>query len=96
MDAGRDILWWVAIGLGTAPAWWALIWVVWNGTIRPRLIPATEIDAMASTLVAQWGDNAVEIASIEEDRARRYSDSFAQGRWRRVRLSIKLLAASHD
>ncbi len=94
MSLERNFIWWVAIGLGMAPAWCTLVWVIWNGTIRPSLIPASEIHTTASKLLARWGDSAVEIASIEEDRASRYSDSFAQGRWRRVRLSIERLVAS--
>lgn len=75
----------------TAPFWGSLVWVIWEGSIRPRLIPAGEIEAEARRLLARWGDRAAEMAFIEEDRAWRYSETFEQGRWHRVRLMIDRL-----
>ena len=87
----RDVLWWLIVGVCTAPIWGSLAWVIWEGSIRPRLIPASEIEAEARRLLARWGDRAAEIAFIEEDRAWRYSETFEQGRWHRVRLMIDRL-----
>lgn len=61
---------------------------LWLGIIRPRLIPAREIEALADEVIARYGGFAAELAAIEEDRAWRYSDIAAQGRWRRVRQAI--------
>lgn len=87
----RDVLWWVIVGVCTSPIWGSLVWVIWEGSIRPRLIPAGEIEAEARRLLARWGDRAAEMAFIEEDRAWRYSETFEQGRWHRVRLMIERL-----
>lgn len=87
----RDVLWWVIVGVCTAPIWGSFVWVIWEGSIRPRLIPASEIEAEARRLLARWGDRAAEMAFIEEDRAWRYSETFEQGRWHRVRLMIDRL-----
>jgi hypothetical protein len=40
-------------------------------------------------MLSRYGDRAGEMAFIEEDRAWRYSDSFQQGKWRRVRKRIE-------
>ena len=87
----RDVLWWVIVVVCTAPIWGSLVWVIWEGSIRPRLIPAGEIEAEARRLLARWGDTAAEMAFIEEDRAWRYSETFEQGRWHRMRLMIDRL-----
>jgi hypothetical protein len=88
---GRDIVWWVIVIVCTGPIFGSLVWVIWEGSIRPRLLPAAEIEAEARRLMDRWGDRAAEMAFIEEDRAWRYSASFEQGRWRRVRLMIDRL-----
>jgi len=82
---------WLEIGLMSvclSPIWGALVWEVWAGMVRPRLIPASEINALANSLVSKHGSRAAEVAFIEEDRAWRYSDSFEQGKWRRVRRHL--------
>jgi hypothetical protein len=87
----RDVVWWVIVLVCTAPIWGSLVWLIWEGSIRPRLIPAAEIEAEARRLLDRWGDRAAEMAFIEEDRAWRYSETFEQGRWHRVRLMIDRL-----
>jgi hypothetical protein len=87
----RDLVWWVIVGVCTAPIWGSLVWVIWEGSIRPRLIRASEIEAEARRLLARWGDRAAEMAFIEEDRAWRYSETFEQGRWHRIRPMIDRL-----
>lgn len=81
-----EVLVWVAC---LSPIWGAFMWEVWSGAVRPRLISAGEINALAASLVLEHGSRAVEIASIQEDRAWRYSDSFEQGKWRRVRRHLR-------
>jgi len=89
MDALKDVLFWVAIGAATAPIWGAFLWELWEGGVRPRLVPLAEIDALSATMLSRYGDRAEEMAFIEEDRAWRYSDSFEQRKWRRVRKRIE-------
>jgi hypothetical protein len=52
------------------------------------LITGAEIDSVAAAMRARYGCRAEEMAFIEEDRAWRYSQSFEQGKWRRVRKRI--------
>jgi hypothetical protein len=85
MDALKQALVWASVGLATAPVWGALVWELWEAGIRPWLIPAAEVDALAAAMLVRYGDKAEEIAFIKEDRAWRYCDGFEQGRWRRVR-----------
>ncbi len=80
---------WLALGVATAPVWGALLWVLWQSVVRPRLIPRGEVERLAADLVARYGDHAGEIAFAEEYRAWRHSDGFEQGKWRRVRLRIE-------
>ena len=44
MDTFKQALLWIGIGAVTSPIWGALLWVLWEGRIRPRLIPGTEIE----------------------------------------------------
>jgi hypothetical protein len=59
--------------------------------IRPLLVPRVEIDALSVAMLVQHADRAEQMAFIKEDRAWRYSDSFEQGKWRRVRKTIERL-----
>jgi hypothetical protein len=69
----------------------SLLWELWEGSIRPLLVPRKEIDALSAAMLARHGDRAEEMAFVEEDRAWRYSESFEQGKWRRVRKGIERL-----
>lgn len=84
-----SVLKWLLVGVALSPIWGAFLWELWEGDIRPRLVARAEIDAMSASMLSQYGDRAEEMAFIEEDRAWRYSDSFAQGKWRRVRKQIQ-------
>ena len=79
---------WITIGAVTAPALLAFLWHVYAFRLRPLLIPASEITALADALVARHGEDAEEMAFIEEDSAWRRSDIHGQGRWRRVRRAL--------
>jgi len=89
MDTLKEVVFWIAIGAATAPIWGAFLWELWEGGIRPRFVARAEIDAMSASMLARHGDRAEEMAFIEEDRAWRYSESFQQGKWRRVRKRIE-------
>lgn len=78
--------------VGLSPIWGALVWVIWEGEISPRFIPDDEISALAHAHIARYGGRAAEMAFIEEDRAWRYSDSFAQGKWKRVRQETERIS----
>ena len=60
-------------------------WHAWEFHLRPLRIPKAEITAIADRLIAEHGSRAEEIAYSEEDRAWNDSDTYQQGRWRRVR-----------
>lgn len=83
---------WFAIALVTSPIWGAFVWVLWEGEIKPRLIPEPDIKALANAHVARYGERAAEMAFIEADRAWRCSDSFAQGKWKRVCQEIERIS----
>ena len=69
--------------------------MLWQGNIRPRLIPRSEIDSLAAEMLARYGPRADEAAFAEEDRAWRESQTFERGKWRRVRKRIIALAATY-
>lgn len=81
-------LWWFGTALCLFPIWGALLWELWEEAVRPWLISRAEIDALSKLMLARHGDKADKMAFIEEDRAWRYSESFEQGKWRRVRRRI--------
>lgn len=62
--------------------------VQWELRIRPMFIPKAEIDAIVDDLIATYGPRAEEFAYREEDHACRYSHTFKQGKWRRVRREL--------
>ena len=93
MDTVKQALIWIGIAAATSPIWGALLWVLWQGSIRPRLIPRAEIDALAAAMLARHGHRAGEMIFIEEDRAWRYSRPFERGKWRRVRKRIEKRAS---
>jgi hypothetical protein len=67
---------WIVLAACSAPIWGTLLWELWDGTVRPRLIRRDIIDRAAAKILAEHGDRAEEMAWIQEDRAWRYSDSF--------------------
>jgi hypothetical protein len=81
---------WVVTAICSSPAWGSLLWVIWQGQVRPRLIPARKIKTKATELINCHGYNALEMAATEEDRAWRYSNSFEQGYWWRVSKAIEV------
>ncbi|MCA1867098.1 hypothetical protein HW571_15535 [Agrobacterium genomosp. 3] len=67
----------------------AYLWLEWQTRIRPLLLSSSEIKRLADNLTERHGERAEEFASMEEDRAWRYSRSFEQGKWRRVRRELE-------
>jgi hypothetical protein len=89
MASYREIVVWLAIGAATAPVWGAGFWVLWQGVVRPHLIPRVEVERLAALLVERHGERAGEVAFAREYGAWRDSSGFEQGKWRRVRRSIE-------
>jgi hypothetical protein len=85
----NDLLFWAIVAIVTAPVWATLLWELWSMLVRPALVPRAEIDRLAAAMLAQHGDAAERMAFVEEDRAWRYSDSFEQRKWRRVRKAMR-------
>lgn len=71
-----------------SPIWGTLVWCLWEGSIKPRLIPHIEIIKAVEKLYADHSENAFEMACTNEHRAWYDCDSFEQGRWRRIREEI--------
>jgi len=71
-----------------SPIWGAFLWHKWESSVRPHLIPVGEIKNLADKLISEHGQRAEEMAFIEEDRAWRYSETFQQGKWHRVRREL--------
>ena len=94
MDTLKHALIWMCIGAASSPIWGAVLWVLWEKGVRPRLIPGAKIDSLAAAMLARHECRAEEMAFIEEDRAWRYSQSFEQGKWRRVRKRIEEMRGS--
>jgi hypothetical protein len=67
----------------------AYLWLEWQTRIRPLLLPSSEIKRLADDLIERHGERAEEFAAMEEDRAWRYSRSFEQRKWRRVRRELE-------
>jgi hypothetical protein len=88
MNALKQAVIWIALAACLAPVWGTLLWELWEGAVRPRLIRRDIIDRAAAAILAEHGDLAEEMAWIQEDRAWRTSDSFKQGGWRRIRKRI--------
>jgi hypothetical protein len=63
-------------------------WHAWEFHLRPLAIPKAEIVATADRLIAEHGPRAEEMAYSEEDRAWQESNTYEQGRWRRVRREL--------
>jgi hypothetical protein len=94
MSTVKQALPWIAIGAASSPIWGTFLWVLWQGFVRPRLIPERDIDALAAAMLARYGPKAEEAASAEEELAWRNSETFERGKWRRVRRRIAGLGSS--
>jgi hypothetical protein len=73
------------------PIWGRFYGSSGKGAFGLASVSRTEIDALSAMMLARHGDSAERMAFIEEDRAWRYSDSFEQGKWRRIRKTIERL-----
>lgn len=85
MSFSIEITIWV---LSLSHIWGAALWCLWQGVIRPRLIPHKEIVEQVETLYARYGDEAFDIACANEHGAWQNCNAFSQGRWQRIREEI--------
>jgi hypothetical protein len=81
----RDGLWWTLLVLGTAPAWGTLVWFLNELYIRPLLIPKADIERLADELRRNHPTDPAEAAFTQEQNAWHRSETFEQGKWRRVK-----------
>jgi hypothetical protein len=65
-----------------------MLWMAWTDTIKPRLIPAGDIDRMADDIVANYADPEEE-AFARHERAWYRSDGAQQTYWLRVRKAVR-------
>jgi hypothetical protein len=84
---------WIVLAACSAPIWGTLLWELWEGAVRPRLIRRDIIDRAAAAILAE---HAEQMAWIQEDRAWRYSDPFKQGGWRRIRKRIAAMRRERE
>lgn len=84
MALSSNMVEWIILILATSPIWGTLLWEIWDGSVRPMFITSQEVKDQADQLLQQHGPRAMEIAHINEDRARRYCDTFEQAKWRKV------------
>lgn len=65
------------------------LWDWFQLHIRPLFITKSEIGRKADELLDKHGGGAEYHAYIEEDRAMRYTDTYKQGVWRRIRKELR-------
>ncbi len=85
----RNIIWWVLIVICTAPIWGTLIWFLNELHIRPLLIAKSEIERLADELRRSHPADPAEAAFTEEQNAWHRSETYEQGKWRRVRRQLR-------
>ena len=91
METLKQAFVWILLAACSAPIWGMLLWELWDGTVRPRLIRRDIIDHAAAAILAEHGERAEQMALIAEHRAWCEFDSFKQGGWRRIRKRIAAL-----
>ncbi len=64
------------------------LWHTWDFRIRPLFIPKAEINAIVDKLIAEHGPAAEDRARGYEEEAWSRSDTYEQGKWRRVRREL--------
>lgn len=80
---------WLVIAVALSPMVVGIGWVIYEGSIRSRLIPRVEIEAMADEVMRKHPEDPEEWAFMEEESAWYRSHTFEQGKWHRVRKVIR-------
>lgn len=65
-----------------------VLWMLWIDAIKPRLIPAAEINRVAAEIIANYTDPEEE-AFARHERAWYDSDGAEQTYWYRVRKAVR-------
>jgi hypothetical protein len=91
-----DLLFWAVVVVFASPIWLALGWEIVEGLIRPHLIPSKEIERLASETMQRYPDDPLGAAGREEHAAWYRSESYEQGKWRRVRKAIARRLSEKD
>jgi hypothetical protein len=84
-----EIAGWLLLGLGLSPVFIAIGWDVWQHDIRPRLLPAADIDRLVAETIARDPHDPEGAAMHEQANHWYRCDPFEQGKWRRVRRAIR-------
>src|SRR4051812_11663496 len=66
MDALKQAIVWIVLAACSAPIWGTLLWELWDGSVRPRLIRRDIIDRAAAAILAEHGDRAEQMALSAE------------------------------
>lgn len=80
---------WLAIALALSPIVLGVGWALVENSILPRLVPRAEIEAITDEVMRHHPDDPEEWAFMEEHAAWYRSLSFEQGKWHRVRKTIR-------
>ena len=76
---------WFFLGLVVAVA----LFELYAYLVAPYLLPQDVIDLIVEDLILQHGDKALDAAIVREDWAKQDTDTFEQGKWRRVRRELE-------
>ena len=87
-----DALVWIAVGALTSPIWGTLLWHLSDLYIRPRFIPAEEIEKLVQQMLQQ--ENPLEEVHLREYSAWHRGETIEQGKWRRVAKELRLNRSS--
>lgn len=77
------------MAIAVSPIVLGIGWAVIEGSILPRLIPRDEIDRLTESVMRDHPDDPEGFAFMEEHAEWFRSHAFEQGRWRRVRKTIR-------
>ncbi|NRG17578.1 hypothetical protein HPQ64_07745 [Rhizobiales bacterium] len=64
------------------------VWHAWQFRLKPLAIPKAKINAIVDDLIAQHGPDAEDWARGYEEEQWYRSDTYEQGKWRRVRREL--------
>ena len=76
---------WFFLGLVVA----VVLFELYAYFVVPYLLPQETIDLIIEDLIFQHGDKALDAAIAREDWAKQDTDTFEQGKWRRVRRELE-------
>ena len=85
----RDAVGWALFGAALSPIFIGVGWAIVEGSLRPRLIPADEIERLADGIARRCPEDPEGAALIEEHAAWYRSEEFEQGKWFRVRKAFR-------